>query len=88
MTADQCVAECVHARDQRVQDTRGYVQGTKWCVDERKLFVQDTSMDMSELPSRKMERFRGGLASKAHELLYHSILGSGVRKTRRSKGRA
>ena len=34
-----------------------------------------------------VERFRGGLVFKAHRLLYHSFLGSGVIK-KKKKGRA
>ena len=36
----------------------------------------------SVLLGRNVERFRGGLVFKAHRLLYHSTLGSKVRKKR------
>ena len=36
-----------------------------------------------QLPSRNVERFQGGLVSKAHRLLYHSTLGSRVKKKKK-----
>ena len=40
-----------------------------------------------QLLSRNVERFRGGLVSKAHRLLYHSTLGLRVMKKKKEEGR-
>jgi len=43
----------------------------------------------SQFKNRNVKRFRGGLVSKAHRLLYHSTLGSrGIKKKRRRRRRA
>jgi len=41
-----------------------------------------------ELGGGDVERFQGGLVFKAHRLLYHAILGSGVAKRKKSWGGA
>jgi len=41
-----------------------------------------------ELSAREVKRFRGGLGFKAHRLLYHSTLGSSVRKKEKEEGMA
>jgi hypothetical protein len=38
-----------------------------------------------QLHRRNVKRFRGGLVFKAHRLVYHSALGSRVRKSGREK---
>jgi len=40
--------------------------------------------DLSQLRHRNVQRFQGGLAFKAHRLLYHSTLGLRVIKKRTS----
>ena len=56
----------------RVSDVPAAVRAVQFSIQE-------------QLPSRHVERFRGGLVFKAHRLLYHSTLGSRVIKKRKKR---
>ena len=55
-----------------------WVEGTRWDV-------KSSMMMQEQMIGKNVERFRGGLVSKAHRLLYHSTLGSRVMKKKRMK---